>query len=476
MIEYMKKVITRFPPSPTGHLHIGGARTALFNWLLARSQNGRFILRIEDTDIQRSNKEMTDSILEAMSWLGLNWDAGPFFQSECFDIYNENIDYLLKTGQAYYCQCSESEVEAMRKEAWSKGEKPKYNGKCRDLNLGPGKERVVRFKSPLSGQTVFQDAIRGTNVTDNKELDDFILKRADNTPTYNLAVVVDDARTEITHILRGDDHLSNTPKQILLYKALGYEIPVFGHVPMILGADKKRLSKRHGSMAVLQYKEKGYLPEALINYLVRLGWSYGDQEIFDVDELIRKFSVDNIGKSACIFDPEKLKWVNFQHIKKANSSYLSSLLAKYLNQSGYKTNIEHLKKIVPLLQPRASTLVEMSDMAICFVIQDDELEYDPDLIKKFITSEISKHLNSILKKFKQMDDFSQKDLEHCVGKYLEEQNIKFKLLAQPLRVAITGKTASPGLFETMEVLGKESVINRITKTLEMQIQLIKNKE
>jgi glutamyl-tRNA synthetase len=286
----MDQIVTRFPPSPTGYLHIGGARTALFNWLLARSAQGRFVLRIEDTDQERSTREMTDSILEAMTWLGLDWDEGPYFQSQRFELYHQHIERMLDHGRAYYCRCTPEEVEAMRSRARERGEKPKYDGTCRDMNLGPGPGRVVRFKSPLEGETVFTDLLKGVNRVDNRELDDFVIRRADQTPTYNLAVVVDDATMGVNTILRGDDHLSNTPKQVLLYRAMDYALPRFGHVPMILGPDKKKLSKRHGAMSVLEYRDMGYLPQALNNYLVRLGWSYGDREIFDLEELVALFS------------------------------------------------------------------------------------------------------------------------------------------------------------------------------------------
>jgi len=465
----MNQVVTRFPPSPTGYLHIGGARTAIFNWLLARSLGGRFVLRIEDTDISRSNQEMTDSILESLSWLGIEWDEGPFFQSQRFDLYHNHIDYLLEKGQAYYCKCTAEEVEAMRKDAWQRGEKPKYSGKCRELNLSSAPGRVVRFKAPLTGQTVFNDAIRGPNVVENKELDDFILRRADGSPTYNLAVVVDDATMGVTYILRGDDHLSNTPKQILLYNALGFQFPQFGHVPMILGSDKKKLSKRHGAMSVLDYRKLGYLPEALINYLVRLGWSYGDQELFKVDELIKLFSLDNIGKSACVFNAEKLEWVNSQHLKSADIDRLARILQDHIIQRGFQEfDHEYLRQVVPLLQPRVKTVSEMVDKAELFLLSDQEIAYDPLILEKLITPEVLRHLSNILEIFKGVNNFRQKTLEEAIENYLEKEGIPFKILAQPIRVAITGRKASPGLFETMEVLGKQSVVRRLERLVQIK--------
>ena len=464
----MHTVVTRFPPSPTGHLHIGGARTALFNWLLARHAGGRFLLRIEDTDTARSSQEMTDSILEAMHWLGLDWDAGPFYQSKRFDLYHSHIEHLLNRGLAYYCSCTPEEVEAMREQAKAKGEKPKYDGRCRERGLGPGPGRVVRFKSPLYGQTVYQDQVKGSIAVDNTELDDFVLRRADGTPTYNLAVVVDDADMGVSYILRGDDHMSNTPKQVLLYQALGFEEPVFGHVPMILGPDKKRLSKRHGAMSVLQYEQQGYLPEALNNYLVRLGWSYGDQEIFSMQELVEKFSIKNIGKSACVFNAEKLDWVNHQHIQRADPRDLAGRLPRYLRQADLpEASEDYLARVVPLLQPRAGTLVEMVAWLEPFVLEAQEIPYDSTLLKKFLTEEVQGHLSALAGRLRLLEDYSQSSIENSVAQYLEETGIKFKRLAQPIRVALTGKKASPGLFETMEVLGQSQVVKRLERALEL---------
>ncbi|MFP4629099.1 MAG: glutamate--tRNA ligase [Desulfohalobiaceae bacterium] len=465
----MQEIVTRFPPSPTGHLHVGGARTALFNWLRARNQGGRFVLRIEDTDQTRSSQEMTDSILDALTWLGLDWDDGPYFQSQRLDLYQEHIDYLLETGQAYYCQCSSQEVEEMREEARAQGEKPKYNGRCRDLGLGPGPNRVVRFKSPLAGQTLFRDELKGVVQVENKELDDFVLRRADGSPTYNLAVVVDDASMEISHILRGDDHLSNTPKQILLYQALGYELPSFGHVPMILGPDKKRLSKRHGAMSVLEYRKKGYLPEALINYLVRLGWSLQDQEIFSLQELVQKFDQGHLGRSACIFNPEKLDWVNFQHIKASPDEDLAAKLPEYLRECGLPVaDQEYLARIVPLLKPRSNTLLDMARQCDFFLLADRDLEYDQELLDKFLGADVLEYLQGLLQKYEQLQDFSKQGLEDLTREYLQDMGIKFKVLAQPLRVALTAKTATPGLFEIMEVMGRERVTSRLARALQLQ--------
>jgi len=314
----MEQIITRFPPSPTGYLHVGGARTAIFNWLYARHMKGKFVLRIEDTDAERSTQASVDAIFEALQWLGIDWDEGPYFQTQRFDIYREYIQKLIDSDQAYYCTCSPDQIDAMRQKAMASGDKPRYDGTCREKGLGPSDKAVVRFKAPLTGTTVVDDVIKGQMVFQNDELDDFIICRSDGTPTYNFVVVVDDLTMNINTIIRGDDHVMNTPKQILLYKALGSPLPTFGHVPMVLGHDRARLSKRHGAMSVTAYRDMGFLPEALINYLVRLGWSHGDQEFFTRDELIEVFNLENIGRSAGIFDLDKLLALNAEHIMAAS--------------------------------------------------------------------------------------------------------------------------------------------------------------
>ncbi|MFO7727406.1 MAG: glutamate--tRNA ligase [Desulfonatronovibrio sp.] len=461
----MNQVVTRFAPSPTGYLHIGGARTALFNWLFARHMNGKFILRVEDTDQERSTPEMTRAIIDAMDWMGLDCDQGPFFQSQRTDIYLSYIDRLLQKGNAYYCNCTAEEVEAMRESARQKGLKPKYNGKCRERGLKPGPDTVLRLKAPLSGQTVFEDQVKGPISFANQELDDFILQRKDGTPTYNLAVVVDDLEMDVTHILRGDDHVNNTPKQILIYQALDTRPPLFGHVPMILGPDKKKLSKRHGALSVMAYKEMGFLPEALVNYLVRLGWSFKDEEIFSRDDLINKFSLENLGSSACVFDVSKLTWLNSHYIKEADISRLAHILTEHLDKNLIPDNTDYLEKIIPLLQSRAGTMKEMAEMAKFFLVEDKNLEYDEKAMSKFLTDETKTYLREIAARIEDIPSFDQKSLEKVFGDYIQEKAIKFKAIAQPLRVAITGKTASPGLFETMEVLGKKRVVNRLKQSV-----------
>jgi glutamyl-tRNA synthetase len=462
----MTTVITRFPPSPTGHLHVGGARTALFNWLWARRNGGKFILRIEDTDAARSSEAMTQGILEGMRWLGLDWDEGPYFQSRRIDLYNEYIERLLQTGHAYYCACTPEEVEAMRDEARAAGAVPKYNGRCRDKEFGPGPNRVVRFKTPLAGETGFQDLVKGPVSVPNTQLDDMVLRRLDGMPTYNLAVVVDDVTMGMTHIIRGDDHLSNTPKQILLYEALGHALPAFAHVPMILGPDKKKMSKRHGATSITAYRDMGYLPEAMVNYLVRLGWSHGDQEFFFRDDLLTHFSLEHLGASACVFDQGKLLWLNAQHIKSETPQRLALLLAEQLRQRGLpESKPKYLEAVVPLLQPRAGTILEMTDMAEFFVAKDDQLAIDEAAAEKFLTPQIKEHFAALQALLQAQPLFDQAGLEALFGRYLEEKSVTFKMLAQPLRVALTGRTKSPGLFEVMEVLGRERVMRRLGNAL-----------
>lgn len=458
----MTTVITRFPPSPTGHLHVGGARTALFNWLWARKMGGRFILRIEDTDAARSSEEMIRGILDGMRWLGLDWDEGPYYQSRRIDLYNEHIDRLLDTGHAYHCACTPEEVEAMRALARSTGAVPKYNGHCREKGLGPGPGRVVRFKAPLSGETSFVDLVKGPVSVPNAQLDDMVLRRVDGMPTYNLAVVVDDVTMNMTHIIRGDDHLSNTPKQVLLYEALGRPLPAFAHVPMILGPDKKKLSKRHGATSVTVYREMGYLPEAMRNYLARLGWSHGDQEIFSLDELLAHFSLEHLGSSACVFDQSKLLWLNAHYIKSETPRNLAGLLNEHLARRKLPTaESSYLEAVAPLLQPRAGTLAEMAEMAAFFVTDEDDLAMDQAAAQKFLTAEVRDHFIALHGLLQAAPDFDQAALEALFARYLEDNGVAFKILAQPLRVALTGKTKSPGLFEVMEVLGKERVVRRL---------------
>ncbi|MBF0224577.1 MAG: glutamate--tRNA ligase [Desulfobacterales bacterium] len=459
----MNKIITRFPPSPTGYLHIGGARTALFNWLYARHNNGKFILRIEDTDQERSTKESVDAIFEALEWLGIDWDEGPYFQSKRFDIYDEYIQKLIDTDNAYYCTCSPEELELMRKNAMDAGDKPKYDGRCREKGLKKADNAVVRFKSKLTGATVVEDAVKGNVVFQNNELDDFIIKRSDGIPTYNFVVVIDDITMGINTIIRGDDHLNNTPKQIQLYNAFGCKLPLFAHVPMVLGHDKTRLSKRHGAMSVTAYRDMGYLPEALLNYLVRLGWSFGDEEFFTKKDLIEKFNLTNIGKSAGVFNPEKLLALNYDHIKICDIKKLVNLVKPFLKAKGIDApNDEYLEKIIKTLNQRSKTLVEMADNAMFYF--DKEIKYGDDT-KKHLNTSSFESINFLIKEIEEIKDFTEHTLEEAFKRVMEKTGLKLGKIAQPVRVALTGKTASPGIFEIIEVLGKEKAIKRLKQSL-----------
>ncbi len=459
------KIRTRFAPSPTGYLHIGGARTALFNWLFTRKNGGTFILRIEDTDQLRSTEESTRAILDAMAWLGLNWDEGPYFQAERVAIHRQMVQKLIDEGKAYYCTCSPEELDAKRKKALAEGRKPKYDGTCRDKGLRRSPNSVVRFRCPEVGSTVVHDRIKGDISFNNEELDDLILERADGYPTYNFAVVVDDAQMEITHVIRGDDHVNNTPKQVLIYEALGYDVPLFGHVPMILGADKSRLSKRHGATSVMAYKEMGYLPEALVNYLVRLGWSHGDQEIFSTEELIQAFSLEAVGKSPAVFNPEKLLWLNQHYIAACPEERLTDLASPFWMARGFNvSNRRYVAQAAENLKTRSKTLVEMADSG-AFYFQE-EVEYDPAAAAKFLTPEYDGHLEAVADRLPGLADYTKKGLEAFLRSLAEERGTKLKWVAQAVRVALTGRTVSPGIDEVMVILGKERVIRMIRRALD----------
>ncbi|MEJ5347386.1 MAG: glutamate--tRNA ligase [Desulfosoma sp.] len=458
----MDTVITRFAPSPTGYLHIGGARTALFNWLFARHHGGIFILRIEDTDLERSTEESIQAILNAMEWLGMDWDQGPFYQTQRMAYYRQYLQKLLDTGHAYYCECSAEDVEKRRQEALRAGKKPKYDGRCRDKNLGPGPGRVVRFRCPQVGTTVLPDLIKGPIEFDNAELDDLVLFRSDGMPTYNFAVVVDDVSMGITHVIRGDDHVNNTPRQILLYQALGAPLPRFAHVPMILGQDRTRLSKRHGATSVMAYKEMGFLPEALVNYLVRLGWSYGDQEIFSRQELIEKFDLDRVGSSASVFDMEKLLWLNAHYLREKPASEIRTLLRPFLQELHLPDKDDaFLEKAVATLQPRSRTLKELAEGLRFYLV--DEVAYDEQAARKFLTPDMARPLRLLMERLRALDRFSEDSVEKIFRELAEEMGVKLGKIAQPVRVALTGVTASPGLFEIMDILGKDAVLDRLQR-------------
>lgn len=461
-------VRVRFAPSPTGHLHIGGARTALYNWLYARHYKGTFILRIEDTDRTRSTEEYINAIIEGMKWLGLDWDEGPYRQTDRFDEYKSYADKLLAEGKAYFCYCSPEELEQRRQEALAQGKTLKYDGRCRNRDKGQGKNAAVRFKMPQEGETVVHDLIRGRIVFENAQLDDLIIIRSDGTPTYNFTVVVDDVDMNITHVIRGDDHLNNTPKQIHIYAELGYEIPLFAHLPMILGADKTRLSKRHGATSVTAYKGMGYLPDALVNYLVRLGWSHGDQEVFTRDELIQYFSFENIGKSAAVFNPEKLLWLNSHYIMNSASEELAELVIPFLIkqgiiEEGQSLNKEWLSKAITPLKERSKTLTELAN-SLRYYIADD-VEYNEKAKAKFLNEGSRDLLIELKDKLMVVRDFSAEGIEKVFRAIIEKHNVKLGNLAQPVRVAITGSTESPGIFEVLEIMGKEKTLKRLEKAI-----------
>ncbi len=466
----MDEIRTRFAPSPTGHLHIGGVRTALFNWLYAKKNKGKFILRIEDTDRERSKQEFTDSILDSLDWLGLNWDEGPFYQSKRGDIYKETIKKLLDSGKAYRCICTKEELDERRKQAQKEGRPPAYDRSCRDKQYGEdcGKPFTIRFAMPAEGETVVNDLIRGDVVFGNKQLDDLIIARPDGSPTYNLVVVVDDAGMNINHVIRGEDHLANTPKQIQIFEALGYKTPVFAHLPLILGTDRARLSKRHGATSAEEYRRQGYLPEGLINYLVRLGWSYGDKEIFTIDEMIEYFDISSVSKAAGVFNPKKLLWMNATYIRDMEDGVLLGKAFPFLKEKGYDTkemeDNERMLKITALLKTRSRTLVEFAESVNYFFTND--IEYNEKDIDKWITPDVKGFLKKLLEYVSARERLEKNDLENYLRKECDEAKIKMAKIAQPVRIALTGQTVSPGLFEIMEIIGRESVEKRLKRLIE----------
>jgi glutamyl-tRNA synthetase len=463
----MTTVRSRFAPSPTGYLHIGGARTALFAYLYAKQQQGTFVLRIDDTDRQRSTQEYLDDILAAMRWLDLNWDEGPYFQTQRYALYKDAAERLLREGKAYRCYCTIEEVEAKRQAALAAGHKPAYDGTCREYQPSPGETRpfAVRFKGPKEGETVVEDLIKGRVIFQNYELDDLIIVRSDGTPVYNFCSVVDDADLNITHIVRGDDHLANTPRQILLFQALGAELPRFAHLPLILGNDRAPLSKRHGATAVRSYREQGYLPEALVNFLARLGWASGDQEIFTRAELIEKFRLDEVGKSAGIFNAEKLQWLNFHYLKESPPLQLAQMVKPFIIQKGYSlpTDDEWLARALVTLQPRAKTLVELADMAHFYL--SDSITLDSKAANKFLTPATLPILARLRVQLGTLTEWSENAIERVFAALMEHEQLKLGQVAQPVRVALTGGTVSPGIFEVMAVLGRNRSLARLDRVL-----------
>jgi glutamyl-tRNA synthetase len=456
---------TRFAPSPTGYLHVGGARTALFSWLYAHKHQGKFILRIEDTDLERSTQESVDAILEGMDWLGLSYDEGPYYQTQHFDRYKEVIQQLLDQGDAYRCYCSKEELEQLRTEQMANKEKPRYNGKCRDLTEPqPGKESVVRFKNPMDGAVTINDLVKGDITVANKELDDLIVARTDGSPTYNLTVVVDDMDMNITHVIRGDDHINNTPRQINILNALGADLPKYAHLPMILGSDGARLSKRHGAVSVMQFRDEGYLPEALLNYLVRLGWSHGDQEIFSIAEMIANFSLEAINVSASAFNMEKLLWLNHHYIMNSDPAQVAKHLAWHMKQRGIDLMQEpELADVVLAQRERCKTLVEMAAASVYFY--QDFAEYDEKAAKKNFTAGSDLVLSNLHDELSQLQNWEREALHKTVISLAEKMSLGLGKVAQPLRVAVCGSAMSPSIDLTLSLLGKKTTLARLEKAI-----------
>ncbi len=458
---------TRFAPSPTGYLHVGGARTALFSWLYARKHGGVFVLRIEDTDRERSTDESVNAILEGMTWLGLDYDEGPFFQSQRFPRYKEVIDQMLAAGSAYHCYCSKDRLEQLRAEQMARKEKPRYDGKCRDGVANPPSDTapVVRFKNSQDGETVVEDLIRGRVVFQNRELDDLIIARGDGTPTYNFTVVVDDMDMRITHVIRGDDHLNNTPRQMNMLKALGFTPPIYAHVPMILGPDGARLSKRHGAVSVMNYREEGYLPEALLNYLARLGWSHGDQEIFTLDEMIQLFDVTNVHSSAASFDPQKLLWLNQHYLKTGDPAHVGHQLSWHLGKLGIDQSTgPALSDVVLAQRERVRTLTEMAQNSV-FFYQDSE-SYDENDAATHLRREIFGALEELRTRFAALPDWTAPALHEAISVVATTRGLKLGKLAQPLRVAVAGRAMSPPIDITLALIGRERVLKRVDAALD----------
>ncbi len=458
-------ITTRFAPSPTGYLHVGGARTALFSWLHARKHGGRFILRIEDTDLERSTQESVDAILQGMSWLGLEYDAGPFYQTHHFDRYREIIQQLLDQGDAYHCYCSKEELEELRTTQMANKEKPRYDGRCRGLKEPKaGVQPVVRFKNPEEGAVVINDLVKGQIIVANKELDDLIIARGDGSPTYNLTVVVDDMDMQVTHVIRGDDHVNNTPRQINILRALGAKLPEYAHVPMILGSDGARLSKRHGAVSVMQYRDEGFLPEALLNYLVRLGWSYGDQELFSLDEMVALFELEKVNVSASTFNPEKLLWLNHQYLMNAEPEHVARHLSWHIGNLGIDpTSGPELIEVVKAQRESCKTLVEMAEASRYFYQEFDH--YDEKAVSKNFKSGTDEILAALYEQFIHIAEWRGDVLHELVIKTAETLQLNLGKVAQPLRVAICGSAVSPAIDVTLALLGREKTLARLQRAI-----------
>jgi glutamyl-tRNA synthetase len=456
-------VRTRFAPSPTGFLHIGGLRTALFCWLYSRRHAGHFVLRIEDTDLERSTPVAIQQILDGLDWAGLDYDEGPFYQTKRFDRYKDVIEELLAAGKAYRCYCSKEELEQMRAQQIARGDKPRYDGRWRERTDSlPDVAPVVRFKNPLIGEVVVDDVVHGRVVFQNSELDDLIIARSDGTPTYNFCVVVDDMDMQITHVIRGDDHLNNTPRQLNMLLALGHRPPVYAHLPMILGADGAKLSKRHGAVSVLQYRDEGFLPEAILNYLVRLGWSHGDQEFFSIEEMVRLFDIADVNKSASAFNVDKLTWLNQQHMMRAPATRIVPVLRWHLEREGIQAADEaQLEQIVLVQRERAKTVREMAANSVFFFRAP--AAYDEKAVRKHVTSDVVALLAEALNELTELADWSAPAIHQVISGFAVAKGLSLGKLAQPIRLAVCGGTVSPPIDATLAILGKNEALARLRK-------------
>ncbi len=459
-------VRTRFAPSPTGYLHVGGARTALFSWLYARKHGGTFILRIEDTDRERSTQDSVNAILEGMAWLGLDYDEGPFYQTQRFDRYKEVIQQLLDSDHAYHCYCSKDELDVMRADQKARGDKPRYDGRCRNRGGQPPKDvsSVVRFKNPSEGVVVVDDLVKGRIVFNNNELDDLIIARSDGTPTYNLTVVVDDLDMHISHVIRGDDHVNNTPRQINILNALGAELPQYAHLPMILGSDGGRLSKRHGAVSVMQYREDGFLPEAMLNHLVRLGWSHGDQEVFSLEEMIDLFDLPAVNNSAASFNGDKLAWFNQHYMQHSTLEHVAQHSSHHFSKFDVDTTVgPDFLKVVETQRGRNKNLAELAQRSVFFYKDFDD--YDPKPAKKHLKLELAEPVAQFREKLDKLDSWTQEAIHGALVDVAEAAEIKLGKLAQPVRIAVSGGSVSPPIDVTLWLLGREKTLARIDTML-----------
>lgn len=456
-----KRVRTRFAPSPTGDLHVGGVRTALFSWLFAKHHQGQFILRIEDTDQVRSTTQSVAAILDGMAWLGLEADEGPYYQSQRLDRYREVAQTLLDKGLAYRCNCSVERLDKVREAQMAQGVKPRYDGHCRQANVSATEPHVLRLATPQTGEVRFDDMVYGEIVVSNQELDDLVLVRQDGNPTYNFAVVIDDWDMEITHVIRGDDHINNTPRQIHIYHALGAPLPIFAHLPMILGADGKRLSKRHGAVSVMSFKEDGYLPQALLNYLVRLGWSHGDQEIFSLEDMIASFDLTNISRSACAFDYEKLKWLNQHYLKSLPAAATLDEWMWHMREQGFDSRLGPTwDALAPVQAPRFKTMQELVAQSHYFY---RDFDLNPEALLAFKTPEVKEAMNALVARFKELSDWQAANIMACIKDVVQVHGLKIPVLAQPMRLLLTETLSSPSIDATLALLGKEKTLNRLNK-------------